>query len=165
MSYNKAKAEKEWLKWKEAEEKKLRDLGVEEDTIQRLHTYDWEQFKSERRFLERWEEWSPYADQLSAQELKIPEEDEEKLLDSLEDEKLLRHILKADKLTLKIAFLRMEGYDSQEIAQYLDLTPNAVNLRMYRLKQKIKKFFKRKILACPGGYIVKGRKQVPSLVA
>ena len=59
MAYNKARAEKEWLKWKEAEEKKLRELGVDEDTIQRLHTYDWAQFKSERRFLERWEEWSP----------------------------------------------------------------------------------------------------------
>ena len=54
MAYNKAKAEQEWLRWKEAEEKKLRELGVAEDTIQRLHTYDWAQFKSERRFLERW---------------------------------------------------------------------------------------------------------------
>ena len=33
MSYNKARAEKEWLKRKEAEEKKLRELGVDEDTI------------------------------------------------------------------------------------------------------------------------------------
>ena len=44
MAYNKAKAEKEWLRWKEAEEKKLRELGVDEETIQRLHTYDWAQF-------------------------------------------------------------------------------------------------------------------------
>ena len=50
MSYNKARAEKEWLKWKEAEEKKLRELGVDEDTIQRLHTYDWEAFKKERNY-------------------------------------------------------------------------------------------------------------------
>lgn len=39
MAYNKAKAEREWLRWKEAEEKKLRELGVDEETIQRLHTY------------------------------------------------------------------------------------------------------------------------------
>ena len=44
MAYNKARAEKQWLKWKEAEERKLRELGVDEDTIQRLHTYDWAQF-------------------------------------------------------------------------------------------------------------------------
>ena len=46
MAYNKAKAEKEWLRWKEVEEKKLRELGVDEETIQRLHTYDWAQFNS-----------------------------------------------------------------------------------------------------------------------
>lgn len=47
MAYNKAKAEKEWLRWKEVEEKKLRELGVDEETIQRLHTYDWAQFNKE----------------------------------------------------------------------------------------------------------------------
>lgn len=31
MAYNKARAEKKWLKWKEAEEKKLRELGVDEE--------------------------------------------------------------------------------------------------------------------------------------
>ena len=46
MAYNKARAEKQWLKWKEAEERKLRELGVDEDTIQRLHTYDWAQFNT-----------------------------------------------------------------------------------------------------------------------
>lgn len=53
MAYNKAKAEKEWLRWKEAEEKKLRELGVDEETIQRLHTYDWAQFNKERQYLQR----------------------------------------------------------------------------------------------------------------
>lgn len=33
MAYNKARAEKKWLKWKEAEEKKLRELGVDEETV------------------------------------------------------------------------------------------------------------------------------------
>ena len=58
MAYNKAKAEREWLRWKEAEEKKLRELGVDEETIQRLHTYDWAQFNKERQYLQRQVEWS-----------------------------------------------------------------------------------------------------------
>ena len=62
MAYNKARAEKKWLKWKEAEEKKLRELGVDEETIQRLHTYDWAEFNRERRYLQRQVEWSPYVD-------------------------------------------------------------------------------------------------------
>ena len=34
MAYNKAKAEREWRRWKETEEHKLRELGVDEETIQ-----------------------------------------------------------------------------------------------------------------------------------
>lgn len=36
MAYNKAKEEKKWRLWKEAEEKQLRSLGVNEDDIEKL---------------------------------------------------------------------------------------------------------------------------------
>ena len=85
MSYNKARAEKEWLKWKEAEEKELRELGVNEDTIQRLRTYDWAQFKSERRFLERWEEWSSKVEWISAMDVELPVENKESFMDNVEN--------------------------------------------------------------------------------
>ena len=88
MAYNKARAEKQWLKWKEAEERKLRELGVDEDTIQRLHTYDWAQFNKERQYLQRQVEWSPYVELISAQDLELPVEDTEALLDSIEDMEL-----------------------------------------------------------------------------
>lgn len=54
MAYNRRKAEIEWLNWKEKEEKQMRELGVDEDTIQRLHTYDWQQFNKERQYQQRW---------------------------------------------------------------------------------------------------------------
>ena len=38
MAYNKAKEEKKWRLWKEAEEKQLRKLGVDESTIETLRT-------------------------------------------------------------------------------------------------------------------------------
>lgn len=34
MAYNKAREEKKWRLWKEAEEKQLRSLGVNEDDIE-----------------------------------------------------------------------------------------------------------------------------------
>ena len=34
MAYNKAREEKKWRLWKEAEEKQLRKLGVDESTIE-----------------------------------------------------------------------------------------------------------------------------------
>ena len=50
MAYNKAKEERKWRLWKEAEEKKLRSLGVDEDTIEQLRTHDWAIFNSDRRY-------------------------------------------------------------------------------------------------------------------
>ena len=102
MAYNKAKAEKEWLRWKEVEEKKLRELGVDEETIQRLHTYDWAQFNKERQYLQRQVDWSPYVDWVSAQDLELPVEDTESLLDSIEDMELFSLLHTVDKLTLEI---------------------------------------------------------------
>lgn len=40
-AYNKAKEEKKWRLWKEAEEKQLRNLGVNEDDIEKLRIHDW----------------------------------------------------------------------------------------------------------------------------
>lgn len=136
MAYNKAKAEKEWLRWKEAEEKKLRELGVDEDTIQRLHTYDWAQFNKERQYLQRQVEWSPYVDLVSAQDLELPVEDTESLLDSIEDVKLLRILSKEDKLTLEIILYKLQGYTSKEIAEKTGLTETTVRQRISRLKKK-----------------------------
>ena len=133
MAYNKARAEKKWLKWKEAEEKKLRELGVDEETIQRLHTYDWAEFNRERRYLQR--------HLVSAQDLELPVEDVESLMDSIEDMELLRILSKEDKLTIQIAFLKMSGYNGYEIAEKTGLTQKAVNLRMVRLRKKLKKLF------------------------
>ena len=141
MPYNKARAEKEWLTWKMAEEVKLRELGMDEETIQRLHTYDWAQFNKERQYLQRQVEWSPYVDWVSAQDLELPVEDTESLLDSIEDMELLRILSKEDKLTIQIAFLKMSGFNGYEIADRTGLTQKAVNLRMVRLRKKLKKFF------------------------
>ena len=131
MAYNKARAEKKWLEWKEAEEKKLRELGVDEETI----------FNRERRYLQRQVEWSPYVDLVSAQDLELPVEDVESLMDSIEDMELLRILSKEDKLTIQIAFLKMSGYNGYEIAEKTSLTQKAVNLRMVRLRKKLKKLF------------------------
>lgn len=141
MAYNKARAEKQWLEWKEAEERKLRELGVDEETIQRLHTYDWAQFNKERQYLQRQVEWSPYVDLISAQDLELPVEDTESLLDSIEDTELLQILSKEDKLTIQIAYLKMSGFNGYEIAEKTGLTQKAVNLRMVRLRKKLKKIF------------------------
>lgn len=140
MAYNKAKAERQRFRWKEAEEKELRKLGVDEDTIQRLHTYDWAQFNKERQYLQRQVEWSPYIDWVSAQDLELPVEDTESLLDSIEDIELFSLLHNVDKLTLEILFMKMDGYGSKEISEKTGLSVNAIDLRIFKLKKKLKKF-------------------------
>ena len=139
MAYNKAKAERQWLRWKEAEEKELRKLGVDEDTIQRLHTYDWAQFNKERQYLQRQVEWSPFVDLISAQDIELPVEDTQALLDSIEDTDLFSLLQNTDKLTLEIIFMKMNGYSSKEISEQTGLSANAIDLRIFKLKKKLKK--------------------------
>ena len=141
MAYNKAKAEREWLRWKEAEEKKLRELGVDEETIQRLHTYDWAQFNRERQYLQRQVEWSTHVDLISAQNLELPIKNTESLLDSIEDMKLLRILSKEDKLTVNAVVLRTLGYSTKQICQQLSISTYSYYNRIKHLKRKLKNFF------------------------
>ena len=142
MAYNKASEEKKWFLWKEAEERKLRELGVSEDTIQRLHTYDWAEFNRERQYLQRRAEWPEHFEPVSAQDIELPVVNTENLMDSIENMELLRILAKEDKLTIQIAFLKMSGYTGHEIADITGLSQKAVNLRMMRLRKKLKKIFK-----------------------
>ena len=129
-----------WFRWKEAEEKKLRELGVDEETIQRLHTYDWAQFNKERQYRQRQVDWSPYVEWSTAQDLELPVEDTESLLDSIEDIELFSLLHNVDKLTLEILFMKMDGYGSKEISEKTGLSVNAIDLRIFKLKKKLKNF-------------------------
>lgn len=142
MAYNKARAEKEWLKWKETEEQKLRELGVDEDTLQRLHAYDWIQFKKERQYLQRQVEWSHYIDLISAQDLELPVEDTESLLDNIENMELLRILLQEDKLTANAILLQALGYSTKQICIHLNITEYAYYNRIKPFKKKLKNFLK-----------------------
>ena len=141
MAYNKAKEEKKWRLWKEAEEKQLRSLGVSEDTIEQLRVHDWAIFNSDRRYYQRMQEAGTYlegiADDTQQPEIKTIED----FLDSIENQQLYQILIMVDRLTLKIVVMKIQGYSTHEIASKLNTTEKAVYRRMDRLKEKIKKFF------------------------
>lgn len=141
MAYNKAKAEAEWLRWKDDEEKQLRDQGVDEDTIQRLYAYDWAQFNKERQYRQRQVDDSEYITKQADRFSEPPIINAQALLDSIEDERLLRVLQEVDELTLKIVLLKMAGYTGPEIAKITGLKQMAINKRISRLRQKLKKLF------------------------
>lgn len=85
-------------------------------------------------------DWSPYVDWVSAQDLELPVEDIESLLDSIEDMELFSLLHTVDKLTLEILFMKMDGYSSKEISEKTGLSVNAIDLRIFKLKKKLKNF-------------------------
>lgn len=143
MAYNKAKEEWKWRQWKEREEQKLRELGMDEASIQALRESDWADFNSDRRFQEHQISLLDYMELLLAEsEVTEPEiRSVEELLESISDEKLLHILLEADRKTLQILVLRMMGYAVADIAGKLGMTDRAVYCRIDRLKKKIKKIF------------------------
>ena len=138
MAYSKARAEKDWLEWKNEEEAKLRELGVDEDTIQRLHVYDWTVFKSDRRFYEPQGNWTSRTDWDTAQWMELPVHSADGLLESLEDEQLARVLSTESRVTLNILYLKICGFTSKEIGKQLGLSHLAVDLRMNRLRKKLR---------------------------
>lgn len=135
MAYNKARAQKEWLKWKQSEETKLRELGVDESTIQRLHIYDWSVFNSDRRFYESLVDLGDQLQDLPDIHQELPIHNIASLLDSLEDERMFQALSHRDKLTLEILFLRWQGFSYKEIAKQVGASEAAVRKKISRLKK------------------------------
>lgn len=56
MAYNNGRENRKWLRWKEAEEKVLRECGMDEATIEQIRIDDRAEFNSDRRYYSRkWE--------------------------------------------------------------------------------------------------------------
>lgn len=139
MAYNKAKEEKKWRLWKEAEEKQLRNLGVNEDDIEKLRIHDWAIFNSDRRYYQRVQETGTYLDELAEYTTQPEVKTVEDFLNSIENQHLYQILIKVDRLTLQAVLLQLQGYSVTEIAARLDMKEDAVYKRLKRLKEKIKK--------------------------
>ena len=139
MAYNKAREEKKWRLWKEAEEKQLRSLGVNEDDIEKLRVHDWAIFNSDRRYYQRMQETGTYLDEVAADMTQPEIKTVEDFLDNIENQQLYQVLIKVDRLTLQAILLQIQGYSIAEIAAILGMKEDTVYKRLGRLKQKIKK--------------------------
>lgn len=144
MSYNKAKAEKEWNQWKDREEKKLRELKMSEESIQILREYDWDQFKEDRRFNERqWTYEESYFVKTSISEDKNPYIKFDQLLNSLENVNLFECVKNTDSITKSIIVLKVNDYTTEDISIILEISPNVIYKKVYKLRKKFKKMAKK----------------------
>ena len=139
MAYNKAREEKKWRLWKEAEEKQLRSLGVSENDIEKLRIHDWAIFNSDRRFYQRMQETGTYLEEVATDMTQPEIKTVEDFLDNIENQQLYQVLIKVDRLTLQAILLQIQGYSIAEIAAALGMIEDTVYKRLGRLKQKIKK--------------------------
>ena len=139
MAYNKAREEKKWRLWKEAEEKQLRSLGVSENDIETLRVHDWAIFNSDRRYYQRMQETGTYLEEVAADMTQPEIKTVEDFLDNIENQQLYQVLIKVDRLTLQAILLQLQGYSIAEIAAILGMKEDTVYKRLGRLKQKIKK--------------------------
>ena len=109
MAYNKAREEKKWRLWKEAEEKQLRSLGVGENDIEKLRVHDWAIFNSDRRYYQRMQETGTYLEEVAADMTQPEIKTVEDFLDNIENQQLYQVLIKVDRLTLRIAFMKVQG--------------------------------------------------------
>lgn len=139
MAYNKAREEKKWRLWKEAEEKQLRSLGVSENDIEKLRVHDWAIFNSDRRYYQRMQETGTYLEEVAADMTQPEIKTVEDFLNNIENQQLYQVLIKVDRLTLQAILLQIQGYSIAEIAAILGMKEDTVYKRLGRLKQKIKK--------------------------
>lgn len=139
MAYNHGREERKWRLWKEAEEKILREYGVDESTIEEIRIYDRAEFNSNRRFYRYMNDVAEYLEEMADTEPQAEVHSVEDLLNEIDSEALYRALLTVDKRTLLILLLKMQGYATKEIAPIVGLTTGAIYARLDHLRKKLKK--------------------------
>ena len=133
MAYNKASEERKWRYWKEQEEKKLRELGMDEEKIRKLRQMDWEDFLEERRYRERLEETMQEIDTGNPEDGEPFAMDVRELLDHVGDRRLYEVLKDTEHQTLEILLLSTWGYSIKEIANIMGLPKDTVQIPLHRI--------------------------------
>ena len=137
MAYNKASEERKWHYWKEREEKKLRELGMDEEKIRKLRQMDWEDFLEERRYRERLEETMQEIDTGKPEDGEPFAMDVWELLDHVGDRRLYELLKNTEHQTLEILLLSTWGYSGREIAKIMGMAEQTVYTKRNRLRKKL----------------------------
>ena len=140
MAYNHGREDRKWRIWKEAEEKILRECGVDEATIEQIRTDDRADFNSNRRFYRWASDFGEYLEGMADREKQAEVKSVSDLLDEIENETLYLALVTIDSLTLQIVLLKMQGYSTKEIAASVKLSTKSVYRRMEKLRSRLKSF-------------------------
>ena len=88
MAYNHGREDRKWRIWKEAEEKVMRECGVDETVIEQIRIEDRADFNSNRRFYRWTSDFGEYLEGMADTEPQAEPNTVADLLDEIEDEKV-----------------------------------------------------------------------------
>lgn len=138
MSYNYRKEYAKWKRWKEQEERILKQMNMPKNKINELREFDWTQFNDERRFTRK---QNITNDQYFAL---IPVNDKKEfknindILDSIEDEALYEYLKDEEPVLLTVILLKIQGFSIKEISKVINIPISTI----YRKIEKIKRNFR-----------------------
>lgn len=121
MSYNYRKEYAKWKRWKEQEERILKQMNMPKNKINELREFDWAQFNDERRFTRK---QNITNDQYFAL---IPVNDKKEfknindILDSIEDEALYEYLKDEEPVLLTVVLLKIQGFSIKEISKLINM--------------------------------------------
>ncbi len=151
MAYNHGREDRKWRIWKEAEEKVLRECGVDEATIEQIRTDDRADFNSNRRFYRWASDFGEYLEGMADREKQAEVKSVSDLLDEIENETLYLTLITVDRRTLQIVLLKMQGYSTKEIAPLVHLTAGTVYARLNHLREESTESSKRYFISFKDG--------------
>ena len=138
MSYTYRKEYAKWKRWKEQEERILKQMNMPKNKINELREFDWAQFNDERRFTRK---QNITNDQYFAL---IPVNDKKEfknindILDSIEDEALYEYLKDEEPVLLTVILLKIQGFSIKEISKVINIPISTI----YRKIEKIKRNFR-----------------------
>ena len=138
MSYNYRKEYAKWKRWKEQEERILKQMNMPKNKVNELREFDWAQFNDERRFTRK---QNITNDQYFAL---IPVNDKKEfknindILDSIEDEALYEYLKDEEPVLLTVILLKIQGFSIKEISKLINMPISTI----YRKIEKIKRNFR-----------------------
>lgn len=138
MSYNYRKEYAKWKRWKDQEERILKQMKMPKNKINELREFNWAQFNDERRFTRK---QNITNDQYFAL---IPVNDKKEfknindILDSIEDEALYEYLKDEEPVLLTVILLKIQGFSIKEISKVINIPISTI----YRKIEKIKRNFR-----------------------
>lgn len=138
MSYNYRKEYAKWKRWKEQEERILKQMNMPKNKINELREFDWAQFNDERRFTRK---QNITNDQYFAL---IPVNDKKEfknindILDSIEDEALYEYLKDEEPVLLTVILLKIQGFSIKEISKVINIPISTIYRKIGKIRRKFK---------------------------